>query len=100
VINEYEEKIVQMQNDMGFIKESWERACMELEARHQEELAMRTIEAEEKFKKELTEYADTLKMGSSVVFSDSEDVINKKVEIIERRYKAEVNKLGEEIRQL
>jgi hypothetical protein len=55
---------------------------MELEGKHQEELAIRVIEAEERFKKEFTEYAENLKMGSSVVFSDSEEVIGKKVELI------------------
>ncbi len=46
-----------MQKDMGFIKDSWEKVCMELEGRHQEDLALRVIEAEERFKKEFTEYA-------------------------------------------
>jgi hypothetical protein len=82
LVAEYEDTIQQMQKDMGFIKESWEKACMELEGKHQEELALRVIEAEERFKKELAEYAENLKMGTSVVFSDSEEVIGKKVELI------------------
>lgn len=37
-------------------------------------------------------------MGSSVVFSDSEEIINKKVEIIKRSYTEEMHKLNEEVR--
>ena len=37
-------------------------------------------------------------MGSSVVFSDSEEIINKKVEIIKRGYTEEMSKLAEEVR--
>lgn len=38
-------------------------------------------------------------MGSSVVFSDSEEIINKKVEIIKRGYNEEMNKLAEEVKR-
>lgn len=82
ITTDYEDTIQQMQKDMSFIKESWEKTCMELESKHQEEIALRVIEAEERFKKEFTEYAENLKMGTSVVFSDSEEVIGKKVELI------------------
>lgn len=37
-------------------------------------------------------------MGSSVVFSESEDVMNKKIELIERGYKTEMGKLADEIK--
>lgn len=37
-------------------------------------------------------------MGSSVVFSDSEEIINKKVEIIKRGYVEEINKLADEVK--
>ena len=39
------------------------------------------------------QHAENLKMGNSIVISDSEDIINKKVEIIERGYREEKEKL-------
>lgn len=64
----------------------------------EEELTLEIIECENKFKRDLQEYAENLKMGSSVVFSDSEEIINKKVEIIKRGYTEEMNKLAEEVK--
>jgi hypothetical protein len=75
-----------MQQDMAIIRESWERKCHEIETQLREENNIMALEYEEKMRSELKEYAENLKLGNSVVITDSEEIISRRVEKVQQSF--------------
>lgn len=58
------------------------------------------MQFEEKFRRDLKEHAESLKLGNSVIISDSEEIIAKKVEFIEQGFRDQLSKAEEKIKNL
>lgn len=86
-----------MQKDMMLIKNSWEKRCMEIEEGPKEENGVMAIRYEEKLKKELDYYVESLKLGKNIIIKDNDQVYQKKIEIIDRHYQMEINKSKEQV---
>ena len=89
-----------MKHDMQYIRESWEKKCQAIQNELQEENNMLVLHYEEKMRRELKEYAQNLKLGNSVIITDSEEIISKRMEKIHQEYSEQMRRVEEEMQGL
>ena len=62
-----------------------------------DENARMALEYEERLRRELKEHAESLQMGNSVIIQDSDELVNRKVELAEKHFREQIAMLQEDM---
>ncbi len=71
---------------MLIIRNSWEKKCKDIQTHYKEENSLVVMRNQEKMRRELDVYVQDLKLGKNVIIKDSDQIINKKMEVLHDKY--------------